>query len=85
MDTNSYLTQVFPDPVFALATDNTGVAVCSTEINGMTQHFVYGFESYAGSTVALHSGCFPSEVKCLTGIAQARLLSWDTPFDLTAF
>lgn len=77
MDTNKYFTTIFPDPAFTKIGEDIGVAVCTTSVGDMRQHFVYGFESYSGSTMALNTGCFPHEVAVLVGIAQARLLCWD--------
>lgn len=79
------LITTFPNPIFTKATEDTGIGVCTDEIEGMTQSFIYGFESYIGSSKVMQTGCFPHEVECLNGIAKALLMCWDTPFDFTEF
>lgn len=71
------LVSPFPDSVLSQITSDTGLGISTVEIDGENQCFAYGYESYSGSSLGIRTGCFPNELECLTGIATARLMSWD--------
>ncbi len=81
LESDLQLISTFPNPVFVNTTEDTGIGICTLEIEGISQSFIYGYESYTGSSQVMQSGCFPHEVKCLTGITKALLMCWDTPLD----